>query len=67
MRPLCAPRIPRTYYAKRLLEHGPLTAREFREITGWPARTCASVVYGLIETELARRSGGKIELIGGRE
>ena len=25
----------RTYAAKRLFEHGPLTCKEFHEITGW--------------------------------
>jgi predicted transcriptional regulator len=42
-----------TYAAKRLLEHGPLTFTEFREITGWMRRTCEVALRNLIETELA--------------
>ena len=30
----------RAYAALRLLEHGPLTFRDFVEITGWPAMEC---------------------------
>jgi DNA-binding transcriptional regulator GbsR (MarR family) len=37
----------RTYIAKRLLEHGPLTFSEFREITGWPPNSCSKALDGL--------------------
>lgn len=43
----------KTYVAKRLLEHGPLSFREFCEITGWPRSTCAVALRGLVETGLA--------------
>jgi hypothetical protein len=32
----------RTYAAARLLELGPLTFRDFRDITGWPERCAAA-------------------------
>jgi hypothetical protein len=54
--------IPRTYYAKRLLEHGPLTAVQFREITGWKGRTPEIVLRQLCETGAARQvpaNGGR--------
>lgn len=34
----------RTYAAKRLLEHGPLDQRQFREITGWPKQVAWHVL-----------------------
>ncbi|MCC2632158.1 MAG: hypothetical protein K0S48_44 [Ramlibacter sp.] len=43
----------RTYAAKRLLEHGPLTFTEMREITGWPARVVAGALRSLMETGVA--------------
>lgn len=45
--------MPRTYVAKRLLEHGPLTFAEFREITGWPERSCESVLKNLLLSGVA--------------
>lgn len=50
-------RIPRTYYAKRLLEHGPLPHREFVEITGWPADVASRVLNQLSNTGIARLDG----------
>lgn len=44
----------RTYIAKRLLEHGPLTAAQFREITGWKDRTPESALSNLMKTGLVR-------------
>ena len=35
----------RTYAAKRLLEHGPLTRGQFTAITGWPSATCGKVLW----------------------
>lgn len=40
----------RTYAAKRLLEHGPLTAPEFAEITGWGGHIAGSVLAHLLAT-----------------
>lgn len=42
----------RTYAAKRLLEHGPLTLREFVTITGWPYSAAQRALEHLMETEL---------------
>lgn len=47
----------RTYIALKLLEHGPLTFREFREITGWPGRTASKTLWWLQETGRAVRDG----------
>ena len=44
----------RTYAAKRLLEHGPLTFREFVEITGWTVRVAHRALYRLRQFGLAR-------------
>ena len=43
----------RTYAAKRLLEHGPLTNREFRTITGWDEGTVSSALRNLLATGVA--------------
>lgn len=48
-----AGRMTRTYAAKRLLEHGPLTAAQFIEITGWEERTCRRTLQQLVDTEEA--------------
>ena len=45
----------RTYAAKRLLEHGPLTGSEFLEITGWPSESAWSALRSLVETGIAVR------------
>lgn len=42
--------MPRTYAAARLLEHGPLTMREFVEVTGWPYRACRRTISWLQAT-----------------
>ena len=47
----------RTYAAKRLLEHGPLSFREFVEITGWPSRKCTRTLDNLSQTGVARLDG----------
>ena len=46
---------PRTYTAKRLLEHGELTARQFTDITGWPSRVACAVLAALCESGLVCR------------
>jgi hypothetical protein len=48
-----AGRMTRTYAAKRLLEHGPLTAAQFIEITGWKERTCRRTLQQLLDTKVA--------------
>jgi hypothetical protein len=48
-----AGRMTKTYAAKRLLEHGPLTAAQFIEITGWEERTCRRTLQQLVDTEVA--------------
>ena len=47
----------RTYIAKRLLEHGPLTFREFREITGWSPKLATKTLWWLQETGRVVRDG----------
>ena len=47
--------LPRTYYAKRLLEHGHLSQQEFTEITGWPSKEAARVLTQLVHTQVATR------------
>ena len=42
----------RTYTAKRLLEHGPLTKAEFVEITGWEERQARRVLQQLLDTQV---------------
>lgn len=37
----------RAYAAKRLLEHGPLTFRDFMEITGWTIHSAKNVIERL--------------------
>jgi DNA-binding transcriptional regulator GbsR (MarR family) len=45
--------LPKTYFAKRLLEHGPLTFAEFQEITGWSHGHCAAVLSSLLKSGVA--------------
>jgi len=37
----------RTYAGRKLLEHGPLTFKQFVEITGWPKNTAADCLTRL--------------------
>ena len=46
----------RTHAAYQLLRHGPLNAREFKEITGWPTYTCEDALKLL-------RKRGKVRLV----
>lgn len=58
-----ASRPPRTYYAKRLLEHGPLTLGEFKTITGWlDGRSAESALKNLRVSGLARTVNGQWRL-----
>lgn len=43
----------RSYAAKRLLEHGPLTHSEFVSITGWPCKIASNVLRKLWSEEVA--------------
>jgi hypothetical protein len=43
--------MPRTYAAKRLLEHGALTFHEMWEITGWERSALTGVLRQLVVTE----------------
>ena len=43
----------RTYAAKRLLEHGPLTRGQFAAITGWKAATVSKTLSELVNTRAA--------------
>lgn len=45
----------RTYAAKRLLEHGPLTMGEIVTITGWPVRVCRRALQNLEQTGIVLR------------
>lgn len=42
----------RTYAAKRLLEHGPLTMPELREITGWDIKAAWGAMEDLLKSGL---------------
>lgn len=39
----------RRYAAKRLFEHGPLSEREFVQITGWPFAAAHSAILALLD------------------
>jgi hypothetical protein len=49
----------RTYALKRLLEHGPLTTRQMRDITGWSCRQVNSTIDCLLKCELVVMLRGK--------
>ena len=49
----------RTYALLRLLELGPLTRKEIREITGWAEKKLKFVLHGQCNT-------GKVELFEGK-
>ncbi len=40
----------RTYAARRLLEHGPLSMAQFKEITGWPAQQAYNTIKALLSS-----------------
>jgi len=44
----------RTYAARRLLEHGPLTFSEVQEITGWPKPVVDSALQRLCRRGVVR-------------
>ena len=43
----------KTYAAKRLLEHGPLTRGQFTAITSWRAATVSKTLSELVKTRAA--------------
>ena len=45
----------RTYAAKRLLEHGPLTFAEMLEITGWNFKQVDHTLQTLLKQGIAKR------------
>lgn len=45
----------RTYAARRLLEHGPLTTSEMVEITGWGKSTVHWIIFQLEAIGVVRR------------
>jgi hypothetical protein len=47
----------RLYAARKLLEHGPLTAVQFREITGWPKRDTNTTLQALHRSKAVTRQG----------
>lgn len=51
--------MPRTYVAKRLLEHGPLTRGEFIAITGWPEEQAWSTLRSLVRSRVATFTSGR--------
>ena len=61
----------KTYAAKRLLEHGPLTMSEFRIITGWKGRTAEAALKSLVKSKVAYSivgdDGWKIYMLAGAE
>lgn len=46
--------MPKTYAAKRLLEHGPLSFAEMLEITGWKYRQLDGAVRSMLKTQVIR-------------
>ena len=48
-------RTPRSYIARRLLEHGALDLPQFREITGWPTNTAAQVLFNLAKRGVVQK------------
>jgi transcription initiation factor IIE alpha subunit len=53
----------RTYALTKLLEHGELTRKELREITGWTEKQLRSAINYLTETGKIVNAGRKWRLI----
>lgn len=49
----------KTYALKRLLEHGPMTAKEIAECTRWGSKAVHSTLDCLLESGLVERKSGK--------
>lgn len=47
--------MPRTYAAKRLLEHGPLSMAQFKEITGWKVRHAHRTMQNLVDAGVVHK------------
>ena len=47
----------RRHAAKRLLEHGPLTADEMRQITGWSVKVVHTTLWHLANLGVVESSG----------
>jgi hypothetical protein len=52
----------KAYYGRRLLELGPLPYCEFREVTGWPAHECETVLRHMQKTQVAEHVNGQWRL-----
>ena len=52
----------RTYALKRLLEHGPMTAKEIRDCTRWTSKQVHQVIDHLLAAGLIRGSGDGYEV-----
>jgi hypothetical protein len=53
----------RTYAAKRLLEHGPLTFPEFVGITGWSRAQAATTLNALDKSGLLSVTGNRMKFV----
>jgi predicted HTH transcriptional regulator len=51
-------RMTRTYALRRLLEHGPLTAREIREIARWSLHATHTTLECLVRSGVVTSIGG---------
>jgi hypothetical protein len=50
--------VTKTYAARRLLEHGPLSMRDFHAITGWPYTVARKVISYLQQVgEIVNEAG----------
>lgn len=47
--------MPRTYAAKRLLEHGALSMAQFEEITGWKKRHAHRTMQNLVDAGVVHK------------
>lgn len=52
----------RTYALKRLLEHGPMTAKEIRDCTRWTSKQVHQVIDHLLAAGLIRGTGDAYEV-----
>lgn len=52
----------RTYALKRLLEHGPMSAKEIKECTRWTTDQVHKTLDNLLDSEVVTRIDGKYQL-----
>lgn len=53
----------RTYAAKRLLEHGPLTFGQLVEITGWTSAQVSTTLAALDKSGMLQVGGGRMKFV----